>query len=170
MTGCIMAPLVARCACGQVELEATGLPIACVVCYCDDCQAGAQLIEALPAAGRVRDPNGGIGYVAYRKDRYRISHGAELLQAYKIRPNSATKRMVATCCHTGLLMSFDDSKHWVDVFRSSVIGDLPPVQMQICTKYRQAGAVDSTIPSFSSYPLRLLKKLLWSRIAMLLHL
>jgi hypothetical protein len=49
----------ACCACGSVELEATGAPIQCVVCSCDDCQQAARQIEALPNAHAVTDPDGG---------------------------------------------------------------------------------------------------------------
>jgi hypothetical protein len=116
----------------------------------------------------VREPDGGVGYLVYRKDRVRILKGAELLLSYKIRQQSATNRMVATCCNAAVMLTFDDSKHWVNVYRASVIDRAPPVQMQICTKYRQAGALDTTVPTFSSYPLRLLAKLVAARMAMLL--
>jgi hypothetical protein len=163
-----MTPLIARCTCGRVELEATGAPITSVVCYCNDCQAGAQQIEALPNARRVREPDGGVGYLAYRKDRVRIRTGAEFLRGYKIRPSSATNRMVATCCNAAVVLTFDDSKHWVDVYRASVIGDLPPLEMLMCTKYRQGSPLDTSVPAFSRYPFRLVAKLLAARIAMLL--
>ena len=42
--------MTATCACGRVELEAFGKPIVSTVCYCDDCQKGADQIEALPNA------------------------------------------------------------------------------------------------------------------------
>ncbi len=161
-------PLIVRCTCGKVELEAIGAPITCVVCYCDDCEAGARQIEALPNATAVGEPDGGVGYVVYRKDRVRIPKGAELLRGYKLREKSATNRMVATCCNTALLLRFDDSKHWVDVFRARVIGTAPPLQMQVCTRYRQAGSPDSTLPTFPGYPLRLAGKLVAAKVAMLL--
>ncbi|HEY4338858.1 MAG TPA: DUF6151 family protein [Steroidobacteraceae bacterium] len=164
-----MTELVARCTCGKVELEATGTPMTSVVCHCDDCQAGAQQIEALPHAGRIREPGGGVGYLVYRKDRVRISKGAELLRGYKIRQKSATSRMVATCCNAALVLTFDDSRHWVDLYRAAVIGEVPPVQMHVCTKYRQGGVLDTTVPAFPEYPFRLMVKLLTSRIAMLLQ-
>jgi hypothetical protein len=163
-----MAPLIARCTCGQVELEATGAPITCVVCHCDDCEAGARQIEALPNARRVRESDGGIGYIVYRKDRVRILKGAEQLRGYKIRQTSATNRMVATCCNAAVILAFDDRKHWVDVYRASVIGDLPPLRMQVCTKYRQAGVLDAAVPPFSGYPFRFMAKLVAARLAMLL--
>jgi hypothetical protein len=163
-----MASLIARCTCGKVELEATGPPITTVVCHCDDCQAGAQQIEALANAGRVSEPDGGVGYLVYRKDRVRVRQGAELLRAYKLRLNSATNRMVAACCNAAMLVTFDDGKHWVDVYRVGVIGDPPPLEMQVCTQYRRAGALDTTVPTFPRYPLRLVAKLVAARMAMLL--
>jgi hypothetical protein len=162
------APLIVRCTCGRVELEAAGVPITSLVCYCDDCQAGAQQIEALPNAGRVREPDGGVGYLAYRKDRVRVRRGAELLRGYKIRQSSATTRTVATCCNAAVMLTFDDGRHWVDVYRVSVVGDVPPLQMKICTQFRPAGALDTTLPTFGRYPLRLVAKLVAARIAMLL--
>jgi hypothetical protein len=160
-----VTPLIARCACGKVELAATGSPIASAVCYCDDCQAGARQIEALPNAGRIRESDDGVAYLAYRKDRVRIRSGAEMLQSYKIRPDSATSRMVATCCNTAVILTFDDGRHWVDVFRGRVVGDAPPLQMRLCTKYRQPGATDA-VPSFPGYPLRLVARLIAARLAM----
>jgi hypothetical protein len=158
--------VIARCRCGNVELEATGVPITSVVCYCDDCQAGAQQIEALPDAGRVREADGGVAYLPYRKDRVRLRKGSELLRGYKLRANSATARMVATCCNVAVILTFDDSRHWVNVYRARVIGDARPLQMRICTRYRVAGIPD-TVPAFSGYPLRLLLKFAVARIAML---
>jgi hypothetical protein len=160
-------PLMARCGCGRVEVLAAGVPITSTVCYCDDCQAGARQIEALPNAGRVREPDGGVGYLVYRKDRVRIQRCAALLTAYKIREKSATSRMVATCCNAAVILTFDDSKHWVNLFRSRIVGTAPPVQLHICTKYRAAHVVDATVPAFSGYPARLLAKLLAARVAML---
>jgi hypothetical protein len=160
--------LIARCICGKVELEANGTPITTSVCYCDDCQAGARQIEALPKAARVREPDGGVAYVIYRKDRVRILKGAELLRGDKIRLKSSTNRMVATCCNAALILTFDDSKHWVNVYRTRVIGNVPPLQMRVCTKYRQTASGDATVPSFPGYPLRLLGKLLAAKMAMLL--
>jgi hypothetical protein len=76
--------------------------------------------------------------------------------------------MVATCCNAAVVLTFDDGKHWVNLYRSSIIGKVPPLQIQICTKYRGAGAMDTTVPAFPGYPIRLLAKLLAARVAMLL--
>lgn len=158
---------IARCRCGAVELHATGAPIISVVCHCDDCQAGARQIEALANASRVCEAEGGVAYLVYRKDRVRIQKGAELLRAYKLRPKSATNRMVATCCHSAMVLTFDDSKHWVDVYRQRLIGNMPPIQIEVCTKYRQSELINPTVPAFSKYPFRLVVRLLAAKVAML---
>ena len=83
--------MTATCSCGAVELNAFGKPIVSSVCYCDDCQKGADQIEALSNAYAVRDPDGGTAYILYRKDRIERSQGAELLgviSSRKLRPQT----------------------------------------------------------------------------------
>lgn len=160
----------ARCACGGVELEAIGAPIVSAVCYCDDCQEGSRLIEALPNARPVRDADGGTAYVVYRKDRVKCSKGAQYLRGNKIKEKSATNRVVATCCNSAMFLNFDDEKHWVDIYRARFQGDVPPLQMRICTKFKsEIGDVPNDVPSYPNFPLRFLAKLLAARIAMALH-
>jgi hypothetical protein len=55
-------------------------------------------------------------------------------------------------------------------YRARFQGDLPPLQMRICTKYKAPDVVVSDdVPSYPGYPLRLLAKFLASRVAMLLR-
>ncbi len=162
--------IIASCLCGRVELEATGMSILSVVCYCNDCQTGARQIEALSKAGPVQDKDGGTAYLVYRKDRVRCIKGSELLKRLKIRENSATNRVIATCCNSAMILNFDDSKHWVDVYRSRCQGDNPPVQMRICTKFKSDGhLIPGDVPSYRGYPLKFVVKLIFARIAMLFH-
>ena len=65
--------VMAACACGKVELSATGAPIAAAICYCNDCQAGGHMIEALPDAPKVLNDDGGSDYILFRKDRARAT-------------------------------------------------------------------------------------------------
>lgn len=160
-----------NCVCGQVAVEAVGVPIASVVCYCDDCQEGARQIRSLPNAVPVEDPDGGTGYLAYRKDRVRYLKGTSLLRHHKIRDNSATNRVIATCCNSAMLLSFDDAKHWVDLYRARCEGDVLPVQMRICTKFKPEGrAIAADVPQYSRYPPSFLVKLVLAKAAMVLHL
>jgi hypothetical protein len=156
----------AACACGQVGFEGLGAPIVSLVCYCDDCQEAARQLEALPNAPAVQDADGGTGYINFRKDRVRCSNGAALLMAYKIRKNSPTNRHVATCCNSTMLLNFDDSKHWANLYRVSVRGNMPPVEMRICTKFK-TGEIPNDVPGYPGYPFKFIAKLMAARIAML---
>jgi hypothetical protein len=160
----------ASCHCGQVELTATGEPIAINICYCDDCQAGALQIETLPMSHPVRNSDGGVSYMLYRKDRISCSKGAPLLRTLKIREKSATNRVVASCCNSAMFMNFDDGRFWVCAYRDRFQGDLPPVQMRICTKFMpQRASLPSDIPSYSGYPVRFMAKLVAAWVPMLLR-
>jgi hypothetical protein len=161
--------MTATCSCGGVELKAFGRPIVSNVCYCDDCQKGARQIEELPDAGPVRDPDGGTAYILYRKDRIECSKGSALLKAYKIKENSVTNRVVATCCNSAMFVSFDKGPFWVSAYRARFHGELPPLQLRICTKFKPDGVVlPDDLPSYRGYPPGFVVKLLASRVAMLL--
>jgi hypothetical protein len=158
---------IAACSCGSVELEASGAPITSVVCYCDDCQKGSRDIESLPNAAPVLDPDGGTAYIVYRKDRIRCSRGAALLKSHKIRVESVTNRVFAACCNSAMFLNFDDSKHWVDVYRARLRGQAPPVQMRLCTKFRRAAdEIPNDVPNHPMWSFRLLAKLLIAGLAM----
>jgi hypothetical protein len=158
--------LASSCECGRVVFEANGAPITSSVCYCDDCQEAARRIEALAHAPPVRDKDGGTGHIIFRKDRVRCTIGAALLRNHKIRENSPMNRLVATCCNSAMLLSFDDSKHWVDIFRARVQGNAPPTEMRVCTKFA-TGEIPKDVPSYPGYAFRFIAKLMAAKIAML---
>lgn len=161
---------IARCSCGSVELEASGAPIVCTVCYCDDCQKGGRQIEALPNARPVLDPDGGTAHLLYRKDRVRCSKGALLMKGYKIKDGSASSRVVATCCNSAMMLKFDDSRHWVSMFRARFQGDIPPLQMRVQTKFKPGNSdLPNDVPSYPTYPLKFVAKLVAAKIAMVFH-
>ena len=156
------------CSCGRVEYEATGPAILSVVCYCDDCQEGARRIEALPDAPPVLEAAGGTSCVLYRKDRVRCSRGAELVTKLKLREKTATNRLVASCCNSALAMSFDDSKHWMPLFRTRLRGEVRPLDMRICTKFAPDPArIPRDVPTHESFAFGFIWKLLGARLAML---
>jgi hypothetical protein len=159
---------ISRCGCGSVEIEASGEPITSAVCYCDSCQEGARQIEAATGAIPMTDRSGGTEYVLYRKDRINYCKGSELLKDYKLDEQSTTNRVVATCCNSPMVMRFDDSKHWVPMYRSRFQGGVPAVEFRICTKFKLPGAdIPTDVPSSETYPGGFMWKLLASRIAML---
>jgi hypothetical protein len=162
--------MTARCRCGGVEIEAIGAPIVSAVCYCADCQSGSRQIEELPNAGFVRDADGGTAYILFRKDRLNWSKSAALLKSYKIKTGSATNRVVATCCNSAMFMNFDKGPFWVSAYRARFQGDLPPLEMRICTRSRPGGvAISADAPSYPGYPPALMMKLLKSGLAMWLR-
>jgi hypothetical protein len=162
--------MIATCLCGSVEIEMVGAPITSVVCYCDDCQEGARRIEALPGAPAVLDAAGGSAYLVYRKDRVSCSKGATLMQPLKIRPTSATNRVIAACCNSAMLLNFDDSKHWIDIDRDRVRGMAPPTQMHLCTRFkRSVQGAPPDIPAYAGYPFKFVARLLKARLEMSLE-
>lgn len=160
----------ARCTCGRVEIEAWGKPIASVICHCDDCQAAGQMLAALPGAPRLLDAAGGTANVLYRKDRVRPVKGGQLLEAHKLTPESRTNRMVATCCHAPMAITFDDARHWVPLYRDRLDGAVPPVEWRICTKFMPEGAaLPDDVPGFGMYPFGMMAGLALSALAMLVQ-
>ena len=160
--------LTASCACGAVEIEAVGRPIAAPVCYCDDCQQAAAQIEATPGAAPFRDSEGGTPFLAFRKDRVRYTRGEQSLTKLKLRDGSPTNRKLAACCNSVLVLDFDDAKHWVDIYSARVNGDAPRPEMLICTKFAgKTLANPDRVPAYSGYPPGFLMKILAARIAML---
>ena len=165
------AEATACCFCGNVELAMTGQPITSIVCYCEDCQKGSAQIEALPNAQPVLSPDGGTEYLLYRKDRVRFLRGSGQVKSYKIRDNSATNRIVATCCNTAMLVKSDDWKPWVSVYRSRIRGEPPSLKLRIHTRFKPKDAqIPTDVPSYSTFPITLVMKLIATKVAMLLRL
>jgi hypothetical protein len=162
-----LASRTVRCRCGEVEIEIVGSPIQVVACHCDDCQAGAALIGALPGATSVLDGFAGTPSVLYRKDRIHVRRGEANLERLKIRPSSPTNRVVAGCCNTPLMVTFDSALHWVPVYLA-LLGDTAPLlEMRVNTRFiPEALPQPRDVPSYRSFPLRFVTKLLAPRIAM----
>jgi hypothetical protein len=160
----------ASCACGQVELVATGKPIITATCYCEDCREAARTFEALPGAHSVREQDGSTTYVLYRNDRIRCTQGREHLKSFKLKETSYTRRQLASCCNTPMYMDFDSGPHWIDLCRARIVGDAPPVEIRTCTKYAPAGSVfNDGIPSPPMHTGTFYRKLLVAWVPMLLN-
>lgn len=158
-----------RCTCGQVVFEAEGEPILSGVCYCDDCQAGARALEALPNAARALDDDGGASYLTYRDDRWTCVKGAHLLDGHKLRDNSPTVRHVATCCNAPMFLKYKRG-HWVSTYRRRFVDDdLPTVEMRTNTRFRTASSsLPDDAPSYRRFPIGLFGKLVMARVNMML--
>ncbi len=159
-----MTDAIARCACGEVELGIGGRPILAATCYCDDCQAGARQIGALPGAPQVATPDGGTPYVLYRRDRVAVTKGGERLRPFKLRPGSATTRVVAGCCNSAMMVVFDRGPHWISAYREHIAEDAPPIEMRVQTKFAPAPGTlpHDGVPTYRTAPLRFVLRLLGS--------
>lgn len=169
MSGPLKNHTTARCTCGSVEIEAIGDPIVSTACYCASCQEGSRQIEALPNGRPACDSDGGTAYVLYRKDRIEYSKGAQLLRGCKLRDESSTNRVVATCCNSPMFLDFEKG-HWLSIYRTVVQGDLPPLEMRVHTKSKPAGNdLPDDVPSYPGYSLKFMTKLFAAWMAMLLR-
>jgi hypothetical protein len=152
----------AHCACGRVEFEGTGAPLAMLACYCDDCQAAAKQIDAMPPSahsGMLAD--GGTISMCFRKDLVRCTRGSELLIEHKLRPRSHTKRSIASCCNSNMSTGFDNWFPMAALRTFSV--NVESVKPQCCINTRFAPDVSKImhdVPRSARVPPGFLLKLL----------
>lgn len=159
---------VVTCRCGKVEVAFRGAPILGSTCHCDDCQAAARQLEALPGAEAITDAADGTPYLLYRRDRMDIVRGGDLLVAHKLKPESPTSRMFTRCCNSAMMVQFDSGPHWVSAYRMRMAPGAPPIEMRLQTRFAPAGVVlPDDVPSYSFAPARFVLKLIGARIAML---
>ena len=156
----------AACVCGKVQFKALGSPAVNSVCHCDDCQAGAREIEALPHASPILDEFGGTPFTVYRDDRFSCVQGAELLQGFKLGEQAPTTRYVASCCNSAMYLKYGPG-WWKSVYRGRFVDALPPLVMRYQIEHLPAGVERPTdLPMYKGFPFRLLAKLIRARIAM----
>ena len=67
---------------------------------------------------------------------HRLHASAENLQSTRLTAATKAWRMIASCCATPMYVGFDDKRPWVSAFRARFGVDAPPVEMQICTRFR----------------------------------
>jgi len=156
---------IARCFCGNVELETTGAPIICAACHCSDCHEGSRRIEALSNARPILDSQGGTPYVLYHKDRVKYLKGVQLVTGLKVDDDSPN-RAYSTCCNSFLFLDLPNPMHWIPIFRGGFQGEVPNLEMRINVESK-LGIHD--VPTYTSLSLKLVRKLLGSKIAMLLR-
>jgi hypothetical protein len=158
--------LTASCRCGAVVLEVTGAPIVHTACYCASCQEAGRQIEQLPNAPPVLDADGGTDFVLYRKDRVRCVQGGERMEARRLKTESATRRMVATCCNSAMFLDFTKG-HWLTLYRARMPGPVRPLEMRVMTSDRREGVVlPEDVPSYATHSGKFIWKLLAAWVPM----
>lgn len=154
------------CKCGSVKVELVGSPIMVNVCHCVGCQRGSAQLEGLPGASKVLDAYGGTPYVLWRKDRIRLLQGRELLRDLRREGEKDTRRVVASCCNSPVLLDFEPG-HWVSIYQQRFDAPVPQARMRIQTRSMQPGNLpNDRLPLHQGYPFGMMVKLLASRIAM----
>jgi hypothetical protein len=158
--------LCATCQCGKVKLEAFGPPILTSSCYCASCQEAGRQFEQLASAPPVLDPDSGTGVILYRKDRVQCATGQEYLEERRLKPDSPTRRVIATCCNSTMFLDFTKG-HWLSIFRNRLPAGAPPLEMRVMTKERRAGvALADDVPNYSGHSGKFMLKLIAAWIAM----
>jgi hypothetical protein len=156
----------ATCQCGKVKIEAVGSPILTGACFCRSCQEAGRRFEQLPAAPPVLDPDSGTGYILVRKDRVQCVSGQEHLEEHRLKADSPTRRVIATCCNSAMFL-YVTKGHWLSMYRNRFATDTPPLEMRMMTKERRAGVeLADDIPNYSAHSGRFMLKLLAAWMAM----
>jgi hypothetical protein len=75
--------------------------------------------------------------VLYRKDRIGLICGSDCLRQHRLTPDSATRRMVATCCGTPMVLDFTKG-HWLSFYRGRLPEDIPALDMRVMTEDKPA--------------------------------
>jgi len=154
------------CRCGKVKLEAMGRPILTATCYCRSCREAGRRFEQLPAAPPVLNVGGGTDCVLYRKDRVRCVAGEELLEEHRLKPESPTRRVLATCCNSAMFADFTKG-HWLKLYRNRFAAGAPPVEVRVMTKDLGEGVVlGDDVPASAGYPAKFMFRLIGAWIAM----
>lgn len=157
----------ARCSCGECEMALRGPPIVTVICYCTSCQAAGERLENLPGGHPVLDADGGTPFVLQRKDRVTFTRGTDRLREFRLKPDSPTRRVVATCCNSPMFVEFSGG-HWLSIYRDRLdAAERPAVEMRTMTADRRAGVeFTDSLPSYRKHSGRFMWRLLVAWAAM----
>jgi hypothetical protein len=154
------------CRCGKVKLEAVGRPILTASCYCASCQEAGSRFEQLPSAPPVLNSDGGTDYILYRKDRVQCVMGQEYLEEHRLKPDSPTRRVIATCCNSGMFLDFTKG-HWLTMYRNRFPAGAPPLEMRVMTQDRRDGvALADDLPNYDGHSGKFMLRLIAAWIAM----
>jgi hypothetical protein len=154
------------CRCGKVKLEAVGRPILTASCYCASCQEAGSRFEQLASAPPVLNPDGGTDYVLYRKDRVQCVTGQEYLEEHRLKPDSPTRRVIATCCNSAMFLDFTKG-HWLTIYRNRFPAGAPPLEMRVMTHDRRDDVeLADDLPNYDGHSGKFMLRLIAAWIAM----
>ena len=154
------------CACGVVCLEAIDPPMMTVICHCSSCRTAGQTFDARSPVAPIVDVAGGTPVVLWRKDRVRCVRGGERLVAHRLRPESPSRRMIASCCESPMFGDFTKG-FWISIYCGR-IPDASAPSMRVMTSDALNGTrfPDDNLPRFRGRPGKFFVKLLTTWAAM----
>ncbi len=158
--------IMALCRCGKVEFKLIGPPLMRVACYCTSCRtAGLSFAQEFGPPSVVAD-DGGTDLVLYRKDCVALISGGDRLEEHRLTPESPTRRMVATCCGTPMVMEFTKG-HWVNFYRDRLPEAVPALEMRVMAEDKLAAVtLPHDVPVYATRPPRFMWKLFSAWMAM----
>jgi hypothetical protein len=156
----------ATCQCGQTVITLSGPLIQTATCLCESCRTAAQGFERDLGAPPTVNAEGGVEYCLYRKDQVTITQGAPHLREYRLKPESPTRRVVASCCNSPMFADFTRG-HWLSINRQRLPPPAPPPQLRVMARDKRSDVVLSdAIPNSAGMSPRLMIKLLAAWAAM----
>ena len=155
------------CNCARTTLRLESKPILSSECLCADCQRAGATFETLPGASPVLDERKATRFVLFRKDRTSCTQGQEHLREHRLRPDSKTRRVVATCCNTPMFLDFTQG-HWVSVYGQLWPAEsLPPLDLRTMTGDVPEGVVlPDDVPNLKAHNPRFFIRLIVAWVAM----
>jgi hypothetical protein len=149
-----------------VKFEAVGPPILTGSRNCTSRQEAERQFEQLASAPPVLDPDSGTGLTLYRKDRVQCVMGQEYLEERRLKPESPTRRVVATCCNSAMFLDFTKG-HRLSMYRNRFPTGAPPLEMRVMTKERRVGVeLADDLPNYSGHSGKFMLTLIVAWIAM----
>jgi hypothetical protein len=92
--------------------------------------------------------------------------GQEYLEEHRLKPDSPTRRVIATCCNSGMFVDFTKG-HWLTMYRNRFPADAPPLEMRVMTQDRRDGvALADDLPNYDGHSGKFMLRLIAAWIAM----
>ncbi|MBB3045903.1 hypothetical protein FHR99_000139 [Litorivivens lipolytica] len=155
------------CDCGQVAIELQGRPILVSECLCNSCREAASRLASLPGAKNILTSYGATGCAEYRKDCVRFISGAKYLREFRLTARSGTRRVIASCCNTPVLLELKGA-HWLSIYLHLwKNGSRPVVKLRTMTgDLDDASILPSDVQNLKTHSLLFYVKLLGAWIKM----
>jgi hypothetical protein len=158
------------CKCGTITFELSGEPFMVAECMCESCRTAGRILESLPGAPPLLDTKDATLAAMYRKDRLTCTAGSEMLREHRLRPESPTRRIVATCCNSAMLLEFTKG-HWISVYGARLPeADRPTAEMRTMAGDLPEGhELPDDIPNLRTHSVGFFARLLRAWAAMRFH-